>query len=78
MKTIQKYLKNRTPHNLAVYETYKNLFETKKRKSKRKTTTQKRFQPLRVTRKSMENMRDLTGKAKINKSSFPEKIRVRN
>ena len=40
-KLYEKYLKNRNPQNLATYKTYKNLFETIKRKSK-KTTSQKR------------------------------------
>ena len=32
-KLYEKYLKNRNPKNLATYKTYKNLFETTKRKS---------------------------------------------
>ena len=41
MKTIQKYLKNHNPHNLAAYKTYKNLFETKKENQKEKPLLRK-------------------------------------
>ena len=35
-KLYEKFLKNRTPKNEETYETYKNLFETIKRRSKKK------------------------------------------
>ena len=34
-KLYERYLKNRNPQNLATYKTYKNLFGTIKRKSKK-------------------------------------------
>ena len=40
-KKYKKYLKNNDSETLAMYKTYKNLFETIK-KNQRKTTTQKR------------------------------------
>ena len=40
-RLYEKFLKNRTPQNEETYKTYKNLFETIKRRSKKKFYSEK-------------------------------------
>ena len=76
-KLYEKYLKNRNPQNLATYKTYNNLFETIKRKSKKNYYSEKILSPKGHPKKTWKTMRDLTEKAKMNKSLLPQKIRVK-
>ena len=76
-KLFEKYLKNRNPQNLASYKTYKNLFETIKRKSKKYYYSKKILSFKGDAKKTWKTMKDLIGKAKMNKSLFLQKIRVK-
>ena len=76
-KLFEKYLKNRNPQNLASYKTYKNLFETIKRKSKKNYYSKKILSFKGDAKKTWKTMKDLIGKAKMNKSLFLQKIRVK-
>ena len=40
-RLYEKFLKNRTPKNKETYKTYKNLFETIKRRTKKKVYSEK-------------------------------------
>ena len=76
-KLYEKYLKNRNPKNVAMYKTYKNLFEIIKRKSKKNYYLEKILSFKGDAKKTWKTMKDLIGKAKMNKSSLPQKIRVK-
>ena len=52
-RLYEKFLKNRTPKNEETYKTYKNLFETIKRRSKKKFYSEK-LQKFRGDAKIME------------------------
>ena len=70
-------MKNHNFQNLATYKTYKNLFEKTKRKSKKNYYSEKILSFKGDAKKTWKNIKDLIGKAKINKSSLPQKIRVK-
>ena len=70
-------MKNRNPQNLATYKTYKNLLETIKRKSKKNYYSEKILCFKGDAKNTWKTMKDLIGKAKMNKSSLPQKIRVK-
>ena len=76
-KLNEKYLKNRNPQNLATYKTYKNLFETIKRKSKKNYYSEKILSFKGDAKKTWKTMKELIGKAKMNESLLPQKIRVK-
>ena len=76
-KLYEKYLKNRNPKNVAMYKTYENLFEIIKRKSKKNYYLEKILSFKGDVKKTWKTMKDLIGKAKMNKSSLPQKIRVK-
>ena len=76
-KLYKKYLKNCKPQNLATYKTYKNLFETTKRKSKKNYYSEKILSVKVDAKKIWKTMRDLIGKTKMKKSSLPQKVRVK-
>ena len=73
-KLYEKYLKNR---NLATYKTQKNLFETIKRKSKKNYYSEKILSFKSDPKKTWKTIKDLIGKTKMNKSSLPQKVRVK-
>ena len=70
-------MKNRDPQNLVTYKTYKNLSEIIKRKSKKNYYSEKVLSFKGDAKKTWKTMKDLTGKAKMNKSTLPQKIRVK-
>ena len=70
----EKFLKHNTPINEANYKTYKNLFGTIKRKSKKRFYSEKLIKFQGDARKTWCNMKELTGKVKSKKSSLPFKI----
>ena len=70
-------MKNRNPENLATYKTYENLFETIKIKSKKNYYSEKVLSFKSDAKKTRKTMKDLIGKAKMNKSSLPQIIRVK-
>ena len=70
----EKFLKHRTPINEANYKAYKNLFETIKRKSKKRFYSEKLIKFQGDAKKTWCIMKELIGKVKIKKSSLPFKI----
>ena len=70
-------MKNRDPQNLATYKTYKNLSEIIKRKSKKNYYSEKVLSFKGDAKKTWKTMKDLTGKTRMNKSSLPQKVRVK-
>ena len=70
-------MKNRNPQNLATYKTYKNLLETIKRKSKKNYYSEKILCFKGDAKNTWKTMKDLIGKAKMNKSSLLQKFRVK-
>ena len=76
-KLYEKYLKNRNPKNVAMYKTNENLFEIIKRKSKKNYYLEKILSFKGDVKKTWKTMKDLIGKAKMNKSSLPQKFRVK-
>ena len=67
-KKYKKYLKNNDSETLAMYKTYKNLFETIKKKSKKNYYSEKILSFKGDAKKTWKTMKDLIGKAKMNKS----------
>ena len=65
---MNNILKNRNPKNLGTYKTYKNLFETIKRKSKKSYYSEKILSFKGDVKKTWKIIKDLIGKAKINKA----------
>ena len=74
---MNNILKNRNPKNLGTYKTYKNLFETIKRKSKKSYYSEKILSFKGDVKKTWKIIKDLIGKAKMNKASFTHKIKVK-
>ena len=75
-KMYEKYLKKRNPLNLATYKTYKNLFETIKRKSKKNYYSGKILSLKGDSKKTWKTMKDLIGKAKMNKTYLTRQIKL--
>ena len=71
-KLYEKFLKHRTPINEANYKAYKNLFETIKRKSKKRFYSEKLIQG--DVNNTYSIMKEPIGKVKIKNSSLPFKI----
>ena len=71
-KLYEKFLKHRTPINEANYKAYKNLFETIKRKSKKRFYSEKLIQG--DVNNTCSIMKEPIGKVKIKNSSLPFKI----
>ena len=70
-------MKNRNPQNLATCKTYKHLFETIERKSKKNYYTEKILSFKGDAKKTWKTMKDLIGKAKMDKSSLPQKTKLK-
>ena len=75
-KLYEKCLKNLNPQNLATYKAYTNLFETIKRKSKKKYYSEKVLSYNSDARKTWKTMIYLIGKAKMNESPLPQIART--
>ena len=69
----EKFLKNSTPKNEETYNTYKNLFETIKRRSKKKFYSEK-FKG--DAKKTWSVMKEILGKCTTKSSTLPTKITV--
>ena len=70
----EKFLKHRTPINEANYKAYKNLFETIKRKSKKRFYSEKLIKFQGDAKKTWCLIKELIGKMKTKKPSLPFKI----
>ena len=72
----EKFLKNRTPENEETYETFKNLFETIKRRSKKKFYSEKLQKFKGDAKKTWIVMKEILGKCTTKSSTLPTKITV--
>ena len=75
-KLYKKVLKNRTPKNEETYKTYKNLFETIKKRSKKKFYSEKLRKFKGDARKTWSVMKEILGKCTTKSSTLPTKIIV--
>ena len=75
-RLYEKFLKNRTPKNEETYETYKNLFETIKRRSKKKFYSEKLQKFKGDAKKTWSVMKEILGKCTTKSSTLPTKITV--
>ena len=75
-RLYEKFLKNRTPENEETYKTYKNLFKTVKKRSKKKSYTEKLRKFKCDMRKTWNVMKEILGKCTTKSSTPPTKITV--
>ena len=75
-RLYEKFLKNRTPENEETYKTYKNLFETIKKRSKKKFHSEKLQKFKGDAKKTCSVMKDILGKCITKSSTLPTKITV--
>ena len=68
-------MKNRNPQNLATHKHIKTFL--KQKKSKKNYYSEKVLSFEGDAKNTWKTMKDLIGKAKMNKSSLPQKIRVK-
>lgn len=73
-RLYNKFLKNRTAENLAIYKNYKNLFESVKLKSKRNYDRDKLNQYKGNIQKTWNVIKEVIGKRKLCSSKLPSKI----
>ena len=73
-KLHEKFLKHRTQESKQIYRDYQNLFEIIKRKSKKQFYSEKLIKFQGNAKKTWPIMKELIGKTKIYKSSFPQNI----
>ena len=72
----EKFLKNRSPENEETYKTYKNLFETIKKRSKKKFYSEKLQKFKDDAKKLWSAMKEILGKSTTKSSTLPTKITV--
>ena len=72
----EKLLKNRTPKNEKTYKTYKNLFETIKRRSKKTFYSEKLQKFKDDAKKAWSVMKEILGKTTRKSLTLPTKITV--
>ena len=72
----EKFLKIRTPKNEETYKTYKNLFETIKRRSKKILLRKTAKVAKGVAKKTWSVMKEILGKCTTKSSTLPTKITV--
>ena len=75
-RLYEKVLKNRTPKNEETYKTYKNLFETTKKRSKKKFYSEKLQKVKGDARKTWGAMNEILEKCTTKSSTLPTKITV--
>ena len=73
-KLYEKCLKNRNEKNEKLYKSYKSLFESVKRKSKRIYYSSKTLEFKNNAKKTWGVMKELIGKARNSESSLPIKL----
>ena len=73
-KLYEKFLKHRTQESKQIYKDYKNFFEIIKHKSKKQFYSEKLIKFQHNAKKTWSIMKELIGKNKIYKWSFPQKI----
>ena len=75
-RLYEKFLKNRTPKSEETYKTYKNLFETIKKRSKKKFYSEKRQKFKGDAKKTWSVMKEILGQCTTKSSTLPTKITV--
>ena len=75
-RLYEKFLKNRTPKNEETYKTYKNLFESIKKRLKKKFYSEKLRKFKGDARKAWSVMKEILGKCNTKSSTLPTKITV--
>ena len=75
-RLYEKFLKNRTFKNEETYKTYKNLFETIKRRSKKKFYSEKLQKFKGDAKKTWSVMKEILGKCTTKSPTLPSKFTV--
>ena len=75
-RLYEKFIKNRTPKNEETYKTYKNLFGTIKKTSKKKFYSEKLRKFKGDAGKTWAVMKEILGKCNTKSSTLPTKITV--
>ena len=75
-KLYKKFLKHRTRETEFAYILYKNLFESLKKKVKKKYYSEKISEYKHDAKKTWSIMKELVGKIKLKSSNFPRRITV--
>ena len=75
-RLYEKFLKNRIPKDEETYKNYKNLFETIKRRSKKKINSEKLQKFKGDAKKTWSVMKEILGKCTTKSSTLPTKITV--
>ena len=73
-KLYEKFFKKRTTRNESIYKAYKSLFESLKRKSKKIYYTRRLENYQNDVKKSWDVIKEIIGKAKLTKKSFPKRM----
>ena len=75
-RLYEKFLKNRSPKNEETYKTYKNFFETIKKRPKKKFYSEKLRKFKGDARKAWDVMKEIFGKCTTKSSTLSTKITV--
>ena len=75
-KLYEKFLKHRTRETELAYKSYKNLFESIKKKAKKKHYSEKISKYKHDAKKTWSIMKELIGEIKLKSSNLPRRITV--
>ena len=75
-KLYEKFLKHRTRETELAYKSYKNLFESLKKRAKKKYYSEKISKYKHDAKKTWSIMKELIGKIKLKSSNLPRRITV--
>ena len=75
-KLYERFLKKRAPQNEQKYKNYKNLFETIKKKARKKYYSNKLLKCTGDIKKTWNVMKDIIGKSKIKSTNLPCKLAI--
>ena len=75
-KLYEKFLKHGTRETELAYKSYENLFESLKKKAKKKYYSEKRSKYKHDAKKTWSIMKELIGKIKLKSSNLPRRITV--
>ena len=75
-KLYEKFLKHRTRETELAYKSYKNIFESLKKKAKKKYYSEKISKYKHDAKKTWSIMKELMGKVKLKSSNLPRRITV--
>ena len=75
-KLYEKFLKHQTRETELAYKSYKNLFESLKKKAEKKYYSEKISKYRNDAKKTWSIMQEIIGKIKLKSSNFPRRITV--